>query len=155
MPSPRRGQAVASEIPPLRPYKTAAAAKSSGIKVATHYLRSGTSSTTTTSNPYRGTTKSGWTRTKLDNLGRVVEVGHFSRAARPSTSAAPTLGKTATAYDTEYTTVTDPAGKTRRSCLDGLGRLVRVDEPTGSPPPWARPARPTRRPPTATTPSTT
>ena len=28
----------------------------------------------------------------------------------------------------------DPAGKTRRSRLDGLGRLVRVDEPTGSPP---------------------
>ena len=29
--------------------------------------------------------------------------------------------------------MTDPAGKTRRSLLDGLGRLVRVDEPTGSP----------------------
>ena len=27
----------------------------------------------------------------------------------------------------------DPAGKKRRSRLDGLGRLVRVDEPTGSP----------------------
>ena len=45
----------------------------------------------------------------------------------------PTWGKTATAYDGEYTTVTDPAGKKRRSRLDGLGRLVRVDEPTGSP----------------------
>ena len=30
--------------------------------------------------------------------------------------------------------MTDPAGKTRRSRLDGLGRLVRVDESTGSPP---------------------
>ena len=28
--------------------------------------------------------------------------------------------------------MTDPAGKKRRSRLDGLGRLVRVDEPTGS-----------------------
>ncbi len=64
----------------------------------------------------------------------MVEVGHFSGAARPSAAAAPTQGKTATAYDGEYTTVTDPAGKTRRSRLDGLGRLVRVDEPTGSPP---------------------
>ena len=64
----------------------------------------------------------------------MVEVGHFSGAARPSTSDAPTWGKTATAYEGEYTTVTDPAGKTRRSRLDGLGRLVRVDEPTGSPP---------------------
>ena len=63
----------------------------------------------------------------------MVEVGHFSGANKPSTSAAPTLGKTATAYDGEYTTVTDPAGKTRRSRLDGLGRLVRVDEPTGLP----------------------
>ena len=108
--------------------------ETAGIKVAAHYLRSGTSSTTTTSNPYRGTTKSEWTRTKLDNLGRVFEVGHFSGTAKPSAGAAPTLGKTATAYDGEYTTVTDPAGKTRRSCLDGLGRLVRVDEPTGSPP---------------------
>ena len=62
-----------------------------------------------------------------------MEVGHFSGATRPSTSDAPTWGKTATAYDGEYTTVTDPAGKTRRSRLDGLGRLVRVDEPTGSP----------------------
>ena len=107
--------------------------ETAGIKVATHYLRSGTSSTTTTSNPYRGTTKSGWTRTRLDNLGRVVEVGQFSGTAKPSAAVAPTWGKTATAYDGEYTTVTDPAGKTRRSRLDGLGRLVRVDEPTGSP----------------------
>ena len=60
-------------------------------------------------------------------------MGLFSGAARPSTGATPTLGKTTTAYDAEYTTVTDPAGKTRRSRLDGLGRLVRVDEPTGSP----------------------
>ena len=106
--------------------------ETAGIKVATHYLRSGTTSATITSNPYRGTAKSGWTRTKLDNLGRVVEVGHFSGAAKPSASAGPTLGKTTTAYDAEYTTVTDPAGKTRRSRLDGLGRLVRVDEPNSS-----------------------
>ena len=66
-------------------------------------------------------------------MGRGVEVGLFSGATRPSASAAPTWGTTTTAYDTEYTTVTDPAGKTRRSRQDGLGRLVRVDEPTGSP----------------------
>ena len=59
-------------------------------------------------------------------------MGHFSGATRPSTGAAPTWGKTATAYNAEYTTVTDPAGKTRRSRLDGLGRLVRVDEPNSS-----------------------
>ena len=49
----------------------------------------------------------------------MVEVGHFSGATRPATGAAPTLGKTTTTYDAEYTTVTDPAGKTRRSRLDG------------------------------------
>ena len=87
-----------------------------------------------TSNPYRGTAASGWTRARADLLERVVEVGHFSGATRPSAAAAPTWGKTATAYNAEYTTVTDPAGKTRRSRLDGLDRLVRVDEPTGSPP---------------------
>ena len=69
----------------------------------------------------------------MDPLGRGVEVGLFSGASKPSTSATPTLGTTTTAYDAEYTTVTDPAGKKRRSLLDGLGRLVRVDEPTGSP----------------------
>ena len=88
---------------------------------------------TWTSNPYRGTAATGWTRTRADHLGRVVEVGLFSGATRPSAAAAPTWGKTATAYDGEYTTVTDPAGKTRRSRQDRLGRLVRVDEPTGSP----------------------
>ncbi len=119
--------------PLSRPLQNAYKPETAGIKVATHYLRSGTSSTTTTSNPYRGTATAGWTRTKLDNLGRGVEVGHFSGAARPSAATAPTWGKTTTAYDAEYTTVTDPAGKTRRSRLDGLGRLVRVDEPTGSP----------------------
>ena len=51
-----------------------------------------------TSNPYRGTAASGWTRARADLLERVVEVGHFSGATRPSAAAAPTWGKTATAY---------------------------------------------------------
>ena len=110
--------------------------EAAGIKVETvyRYLKGGSKPGlyTWTSNPYRGTAKAGWRRTGADQLGRVVEVGHFSGAARPSATAAPTLGKTATAYDAEYTTVTDPAGKKRRSRLDGLGRLVRVDEPDSS-----------------------
>ena len=76
--------------------------ETAGIKVETHYLRSGTSSYTISSSPYRGATAptmTGWTRTRLDDLGRVVEVGLFSGAAKPSTSATPTLGKTTTAYD--------------------------------------------------------
>jgi YD repeat-containing protein len=37
-----------------------------------------------------------------------------------------------TLYDAEFTTVRDQAGKERRSMVDGLGRLARVDEPDGS-----------------------
>ena len=110
--------------------------ESAGIKVVTVYrqVKDGSSPGfyTWTSNPHRGTATTGWTRTRADQLGRVAQAGHFSGSARPSASATPTLGTTTTAYDAEYTTVTDPAGKTRRSRLDGLGRLVRVDEPDSS-----------------------
>ncbi|HKO42112.1 MAG TPA: hypothetical protein VJU84_02390, partial [Pyrinomonadaceae bacterium] len=41
-------------------------------------------------------------------------------------------GIVSTSYDAEFTTVTDQAGKTRRSKVDGLGRLIRVDEPDSS-----------------------
>ena len=98
MPRPRIGQAAASEIPSFRPYKTACAPKTSGIKVKTvfRHLKEGASPDfyTWTSNPYRGTAASGWTRTRADQLGRVVEVGHFSGAGRPSTGSPPALGAT-------------------------------------------------------------
>ena len=108
------------------------------IKVKTHYQSVKTGSKpgryTWTSNPYRETREdtAGWTRTRADGLGRVVEVALFSGDSRPSTSGTGTLGTTVTAYDAEYTTATDPAGRKRRSRLDGLGRLVRVDEPNSS-----------------------
>ena len=94
-------------------------------------MNSGTASGfyTTTSNPYKATATTGWSRTRQDRLGRVVEVGLFGGATRPSARATPSWGKTTTAYDAEYTTVTDADQKKRRSQLDGLGRLVRVDEP--------------------------
>lgn len=41
-------------------------------------------------------------------------------------------GAVITDYDTNFTTVTDQAGKVRRSIVDALGRLIRVDEPDGS-----------------------
>ena len=103
------------------------------IKVKTHYqyVNSGSASGfyTTTSNPYKATATTGWSRTRQDRLGRVVEVGLFGGATRPSARATPSWGKTTTAYDAEYTTVTDADQKKRRSQLDGLGRLLRVDEP--------------------------
>ena len=80
-----------------------------------------------TSNPYRGTAA----RRGGRGPGRTCWSG-WSRWATSAGPRAPRLqppplgAKTATAYNAEYTTVTDPAGKTRRSRLDGLDRLVRV-----------------------------
>lgn len=50
----------------------------------------------------------------------------------PWSSNTYSTGKTTTSYDAEHTTVTDQAQKTRRTRVDGLGRLVRVDEPDAS-----------------------
>ncbi|HVB34772.1 MAG TPA: hypothetical protein VNJ52_10430, partial [Patescibacteria group bacterium] len=89
--------------------------------------------------------------TTYDDMGRVASVSNPYRSASD-----PTYGVTSYAYDalgrmtkvtkqdgstinTDYTnfpctTVTDEAGKTRESCVDGLGRLATVIEnPGGSP----------------------
>lgn len=116
--------------------------ESAGIKVQTRYLYSGSFSYTVTSNPYRAATSvaaggeeaMGWNRTQKDNGGRVIEVQTFSGATLPSpwgTNSAST-GTVLSSYDANFTTVTDQAGKVRRSMIDGLKRLVRVDEPDAS-----------------------
>jgi RHS repeat-associated protein len=85
------------------------------------------------SNPMRAsaTASDGWTRVTSDNLGRVTEVATFGGSAQPPASGTNSIwtGSVATVYDANYTTVTDQAGKQRRSKVDALGRLVRVDEP--------------------------
>jgi RHS repeat-associated protein len=58
-----------------------------------------------------------WTTTGYDALGRITEV------------ETPDGAKAVTAYAGNAVTVTDQAGKKRRSVTDALGRLVRVDEP--------------------------
>lgn len=70
----------------------------------------------------------------LDTVGRVIEVASFSGAAQPPSTGtnANWTGTVTTAYDANFTTVTDQAGKLRRSMVDALGRLVRVDEPDAS-----------------------
>ncbi len=92
---------------------------------------------TFTSNPMRAAAAAtdGWMRATKDEAGRVKEVATFARAARPSAGAAcdaPSgcTGRVTTDYYAEFTTVTDQAGKVRRSRTDALGRLVRVDEPS-------------------------
>jgi len=118
--------------------------ETTGIKVQTRYQYSGNFSYVLSSNPYCAATSSaaggettmGWTRSKSDNGGRVIEVQTFGGASAPTPWGANTsgTGTISTSYDANFTTVTDQAGKLRRSTVNGLGQLIRVDEPdaTGS-----------------------
>jgi len=58
-----------------------------------------------------------YTTTDYDLAGRVIKV------------TTPDEAKVETAYNSNTTTVTDQALRKRRSVTDGLGRLIRVDEP--------------------------
>jgi YD repeat-containing protein len=76
----------------------------------------------------------GWTRATNDDLGRVMEIAHFGSATQPPTSGTTGswTGSVTTSYNANQTTVTDQAGKTRRSLTDALGRLVQViEDPNG------------------------
>jgi len=116
--------------------------EATGIKVQTRYMYSGSFSFTLTSNPYRAATSTtagsestmGWTRHKYDTAGRIVEMENFGTSGLPSPWGTNTTstGKATTAYDANFTTVTDQAQNPRRNMMDGLGRLVRVDEPDGN-----------------------
>ncbi len=130
--------------------------ETSGVKVQTRYLYSGSNSYQLVSNPYRaqyshqapGEPSMGWTRSKTDNGGRSVEAQTFDGAALPAPWGGNTSssGAVTTAYDAEFTTVTDQAGNVRRSIVNGLGQLARVDEPdkdTGSLGSTASPVQPT------------
>ena len=73
---------------PLHAYPSDSDSDRDVIKVKTHYqyVNSGSASGfyTTTSNPYKATVTTGWSRTRQDRLGRVVEVAAFGGATRPS-----------------------------------------------------------------------
>jgi RHS repeat-associated protein len=75
-----------------------------------------------TSNPFRPWQfeTAVWTTQLFDALGRIVSVTTPDNAA------------VSTSYSGNSVTVTDQAGKRRRSIMDALGRLVRVDEPDGN-----------------------
>jgi RHS repeat-associated protein len=118
--------------------------ETTGIKTQVRYLVDVTNHFTyqLTSNPYRAATSStaggegtmGWTRSKADISGRVIEVESFSGSGLPAPwdNNTSSTGKVITSYDANYTTVTDQAGKVRRSKVNALGQLVRVDEPNTS-----------------------
>ena len=120
----------------------AATTETTGIKVQTRQLFSGNNRYQLASNPYRASTSSGasgeetmgWTRTKFDPNGRAIEFETFDGETLPSPWGTNTTstGKVTTVYNADQTTITDQAGKVRRSTVDGLGRLIQVDEdPSG------------------------
>jgi RHS repeat-associated protein len=87
-------------------------------------------------NPTRnlGEATDGWIRTTNDEIGRTVEVATFSGAAQPPTSGTNSswTGSVATVYSSNQTTVTDQAGKARKSLVDAIGRLTSVyEDPNG------------------------
>ena len=120
------------EVPALNPSDT------DGVKVETRYRIDDVNKVTyqLVSNPYRSTGDDtmGWTLTKLDQLGRVVEVETFDGADPPDPwgSNNSSTGVVTTNNSSDETTVTDQAGKVRRSTVDGLGRLVKVEEDPGT-----------------------
>ena len=91
---------------------------------------------TLTSTPRRSTAAStdSWTRVTRDNAGRTIEVATFGGATQPAWTGTTGVftGAVTTAYAANFTTVTDQAGKVRRSMVDALGQLRRVDEPDNS-----------------------
>lgn len=107
-----------------RPGKTESSEDGLGytIVATTQYLQAGR--ITITSNPMRTTAAStdGSTRVTKDEQGRTVTIETFSGTGTLT-------GVVASSYDANTTTMIDQAGKARRSIADGLGRLVRVDEP--------------------------
>jgi RHS repeat-associated protein len=72
-----------------------------------------------TTNPYRPylNEQPVWTTTEYDVLGRVAKI------------ITPDLQEATTTYNGNVTTVTDQAGKKRRSITNALGQLTRIDEP--------------------------
>src|SRR6185369_10987759 len=90
------------------------------IRIDQQYDALGRSSQT--SNPYRPylSESAVWTTTAFDALSRVTSV------------TTPDSAVVTTSYSGNAVTVTDQAGKPRRSITDALGRLTRVDEPDGN-----------------------
>lgn len=110
--------------------------ESHGIKVETRYLTEPGYTYQLTSNPYRTNAEPtfGWTRSKVWSNGRRSETETFTGSSLPAPwgSNPNSTGVVVEESDVNTETVTDEAGKKRRTIEDALGRLIRVDEPDGS-----------------------
>jgi RHS repeat-associated protein len=87
------------------------------------------------SNPFCALTDPtmGWTQTKSDPLGRVVQVAHFAGAGLPGPwgSNGTNSGAVETSYDANQYTMTDEAGVSRTMTENGLDQLGSVLDGSG------------------------
>jgi RHS repeat-associated protein len=117
------------------------------ISVVNKFLDMGRVTLTSSARRSMAASTDSWTRVTKDNAGRVIEVATFGGATQPSWSgtAGVFTGAVTSTYEANLTTVTDQAGKVRRSMVDALGQLKRVDEPdnNGSLGPASNPAQST------------
>jgi hypothetical protein len=107
-----------------------------GIKVQTRYKYSGANSYQVSSHPYReaysylapaGTRD--WTRAKADNGGRMLEAKKYGGNTLPQPWGNNTTATGGVQLRCRHYYGTEPGGQSSRSVTDGVGRLVRVDEP--------------------------
>jgi RHS repeat-associated protein len=141
---------LSRQLESVSPQRTEETDETQGIKIQTRYFAGNVTppnpiipnSYDLVSAPYRANYSynagnepgMAWKRMKHDQGGRLIEVETFAGATLPPPSPpwgsnTISTGKVMTDYDAEFTTVTDQAQKKRRSQVDALGRLVRVDEP--------------------------
>lgn len=101
------------------------------VSVVSKYLDMGRVTLTSSAKRSTPAATDNWTRVTRDNAGRVIEVANFGGATQPAWSGTAGVfnGAVTSTYDANFTTVTDQAGKVRRSMIDAMGRLRRVDEP--------------------------
>src|SRR5579872_5484084 len=111
-----------------RPYETQHATPNGNATVVTTYDAAGRVASTT--NPYFTTSDPtyGVTQSQYDGLGRVTQTikqdGSVTAAAYEQTAGVST--------NADCTITADEADKQRKTCTDGLGRLIEVNEPQAS-----------------------
>src|SRR6266498_431986 len=113
--------------------------ETTGVKVQTRFISTSANTYKLVSNPYRGANSiaaggentMGWTRETMDRTGRVIEIESFDGSGLPAPWGANnnSMGKVTIAYDANYTTTTDQAGKVKRKRVNALALLDRADEP--------------------------
>jgi RHS repeat-associated protein len=120
------------------PETQSATDEQSGIKAQTRYTFSGANSFSLTSNSYRAATSTaaaaedtmGWSVSTDDRGGHTIRVETFDGSGLPAPWGlnTHTTGAVTFSYDVDSITVIDQAGKTKKTFVDGLGRLSKVVE---------------------------